>query len=94
MANLPSDPIFKALTRPQMVAGVTYSYAVINLIVTIEGFIITKSFWILALPILAHLAGVLACLDEPRLIDLWLGRVRLCPNVPNRAFWSANSYSP
>lgn len=94
MANLPSDPIFKALTRPQMVAGVTYSYAVLNLVVTIEGFILTKSFWTLLLPVVLHVAGVLACLEEPRLIDLWLGRVRLCPNVPNRRFWACNSYAP
>jgi type IV secretion system protein VirB3 len=94
MAQLPSDPIFKALTRPQMVAGVTYSYAVINLIVTIETFIVTKSFWTLLLPVALHLAGVLACVDEPRLIDLWLCSVRLCPHVPNRGFWSSNSYSP
>jgi type IV secretion system protein VirB3 len=92
--SLQSDPIFKALTRPQMVAGVTYPYAVINLIVTIEAFIITKSFWTLGIPVILHLAGVLACLDEPRLVDLWLGKVRLCPNVPNRSFWASNSYAP
>jgi type IV secretion system protein VirB3 len=68
--SLPSDPIFKALTRPQMVAGVTYSYAVINLVITIEAFIVTKSFWTLAIPVVVHVIGVLACLDEPRLIDL------------------------
>ena len=77
-----------------MVAGVTYSYAVINLIVTIEGFIISKSFWTLLIPGVVHLVGVLACLDEPRLIDLWLGKVRFCPNVPNRGFWASNSYCP
>ncbi len=91
---LPSDPIFKALTRPQMVAGVTYSYAVINLVITIEAFIVTKSFWTLAIPVVVHVVGVLACLDEPRLIDLWLAKVRLCPNVPNRGFWASNSYAP
>jgi type IV secretion system protein VirB3 len=94
MASLISDPIFKALTRPQMVAGVTYNYLVINLVVTIETFIISKSFWTLALPVVIHLAGVLACLEEPRLVDLWLGRVRLCPNIPNRWFWTSNSYGP
>jgi type IV secretion system protein VirB3 len=92
--SLPSDPIFKALTRPQMVAGVTYSYAVINLVITIEAFIVTKSFWTLAIPVGVHVVGVLACLEEPRLIDLWLGKVRLCPNVPNRGFWASNSYAP
>ena len=47
MNALVSDPIFSALTRPQMIGGVTYSYAVFNLIVTVEAFLITKSFWVL-----------------------------------------------
>ena len=36
MSQLSADPIFKALTQPQMIGGVTYSYAVFNLIVTLE----------------------------------------------------------
>ena len=34
MASLASDPVFAALTRPQMIGGVTYPFAVFNLIVT------------------------------------------------------------
>ena len=49
MAQLTSDPVFAALTRPQMIGGVTYAYAVFNLIVTVEAFLISKSFWALAL---------------------------------------------
>ena len=49
MARLASDPVFAALTRPQMIGGVTYGYAVFNLIVTVEAFLITRSFWALRL---------------------------------------------
>jgi len=42
MAQLTSDPVFAALTRPQMIGGVTYAYAVFNLIVTVEAFLISK----------------------------------------------------
>ena len=35
MAKLTSDPVFAALTRPQMIAGVTYAYAVFELVVTV-----------------------------------------------------------
>jgi len=47
MARLASDPVFAALTRPQMIGGVTYAFAVFNLVVTVEAFLITRSFWAL-----------------------------------------------
>lgn len=94
MTALASDPIFAALTRPQMVAGVTYSYAVFNLIVTVEAFLISRSFWSLLIAVALHAVGYLGCLRDPRFFDLWLTRVRNCPRVRNHAFWSANSYSP
>jgi len=77
-----------------MFAGVTYSYAVFNLIVTVEAFLITKSFWSLLAAAAIHLVGYLGCLREPRFFDLWMVRVSRCPRVRNYAFWRANSYRP
>lgn len=94
MAGPSSDPIFAALTRPQMVAGVTYGYALFNLIATVELFLITRSFWVLPAALLIHGVGYLCCLDEPRFFDLWLVRARHCPRVRNFRFWRANSYRP
>lgn len=94
MSRLVSDPIFTALTQPQMIGGVTYSYAVFNLIVTIEAFLITKSFWaLLAAPVI-HAIGYLGCLKEPRFFDIWITRVSRCPRVRNFSFWRANAYRP
>jgi type IV secretion system protein VirB3 len=94
MSALPADPLFGARTRPQMVAGVTYSYAVFNLIVTIELFLMTHRFAMLLLALVIHVAGVMGCLRDPRIFDLWLTRVSRCPRVRNFGFWAANSYSP
>ena len=94
MSSLGSDPVFAALTRPQMVAGVTYSFAVFNLIVTVEAFLISRSFWSLLIAVALHAAGYLGCLRDPRFFDLWIAKVRGCPRVRNHGFWSANSYSP
>jgi type IV secretion system protein VirB3 len=91
---LERDPLFVALTRPQMFAGVTYSYFVINLILTTQGFIIFKSGWVLLFAGVLHLVGVLACLREPRIFDLWLTRVSRCPRVRNYKIWQCNSYRP
>jgi type IV secretion system protein VirB3 len=94
MSGLGSDPVFGALTRPQMVAGVTYSFAIFNLIVTIEAFLISKSFWSLLIAPVLHVIGYLGCLREPRFFDLWITKVSRCPRVRNHAFWRANSYRP
>ncbi len=88
------SPVFRALTRPQMFGGVTYSYFVINAAVTTEAFLITRSFLALPLALLVHAIGYLACLREPRIFDLWIAKVSRCPRVPNWARWGCNSYSP
>ena len=94
MARLASDPVFAALTRPQMIGGVTYTYAVFNLIVTVEVFLITRSFWALGLAGVLHAAGCLGCLREPRFFDIWITKLQSCPRVRNFAFWRGNSYRP
>lgn len=94
MSQLVSDPVFAALTRPQMIGGVTYSYAVLNLIVTIECFLISKSFLSLLIALVIHVAGVLGCVRDPRFFDIWLTRVKTCPRIKNFKFWSVNSYTP
>jgi type IV secretion system protein VirB3 len=94
VSDLDRDPVFGALTRPQMFAGVTYSYFVLNAIVTVEIFLLTKSFWALGLALVLHLIGYLGCLKEPRFFDLWLVKVSRCPRVRNASFWRCNSYAP
>ncbi|MFT4090802.1 MAG: type IV secretion system protein VirB3 [Asticcacaulis sp.] len=94
MADLIRTPVFKALTQPQMFAGVTYSYFIINGVVTTEVFLITRSFWAFAVALIVHAIGYLACLREPRIFDLWLAKVSNCPRIPNWRFWRCNSYRP
>lgn len=92
-AVLTRDPVFTALTRPQMFAGVTYSYFIMNAVVTVELFLLTKSFWALLAAVLLHGAGNLACQREPRLFDMWLIRAKTCPPVRNARFWRCNTYA-
>ena len=94
MSGLARDPLFVALTRPQMFAGVTYSYFVINAVVATEFFLIFRSAWVLAVAVIVHLVGVLLCLREPRIFDLWFTRVGRCPRVRNYKIWRCNSYRP
>jgi type IV secretion system protein VirB3 len=87
-------PVFRALTRPQMFAGVTYSFFVLNAAVTTEAFLGTRSFLALPVALLVHAAGYLASMREPRVFDLWLTKVSHCPRVRNWKRWGCNSYAP
>lgn len=94
MPTLKGDVVFSALTRPQMFAGVTYSYFILNGIVTTELFLLLKSFLILLVALVIHVAGVMACLRDPRIFDLWITRITRTPRVKNRPVWGCNSYRP
>ena len=94
MQGLERDTVFVALTRPQMFAGVTYTWFVANAVISTELFLVFRSAWVILLALIVHAIGVLACLREPRFFDLWLTRVGRCPRVRNHAIWRCNSYRP
>ncbi len=94
MTQLTRVPVFRALTQPQMFLGVTYSYFIINLVVTTEFFLMTRSFWAFLVAALMHGVGYAACLREPRIIDLWITKSSTCGRTRNHGFWKCNSYAP
>ena len=94
MHGLERDTLFVALTRPQLFAGVTYSYFIANVVLATELFLIFRSVWALPAALFVHVVGVLLCLREPRFFDLWLTRVGRCPRVRNHSIWRCNSYRP
>ena len=94
MEVLERDTLFVALTRPQMFAGVTYSWFIANAVIATELFLIFKSLSALAAALVIHVIGVLLCLREPRFFDLWLTKVSRCPRVRNYSVWRCNSYRP
>lgn len=92
--GLRREPLFIPLTRPQMIWGVTYPFFVVNLVVSTEAYLLTKSFWVLALWLVFHAAGYAACLKEPRRFDLWIARLGRAQRVRNVSLWQSNSYRP
>lgn len=94
MTDIERDTLFVALTRPQMFAGVTYSYFTANAIIGTELFLVFRTIWVLVAAIMIHLAGVILCVREPRFFDLWLTKAGRCPRVRNHALWRCNSYRP
>lgn len=94
MTDLVRVSVFRALTQPQMFAGVTYSFFVINGVITTEAFLIFRSFWVFGVALGVHATGYLACLREPRIFDLWLTRVSRCPRNRDWRRHRCNSYHP
>ena len=94
-AGLTADPLFVAVTRPPMRWGVTYSALLLNLVFTMEVFLLTKNLLTLLLVIPIHGICALLCLRDPRIFDLLLlwGRTRLPAYVANFRYWRASSYS-
>lgn len=94
MTQLSRQPIYRSLTRPQMFAGVTMNYFIINMTVSTIAFLVLDSFWFIPVPIIMHVIGYFACLREPRVFDLWITKVSKCPRIPNYRRWGCNSYAP
>jgi type IV secretion system protein VirB3 len=94
MDGLERDTLFVALTRPQMLLGVNYAYAIANAILTTELFLIFKSPSVLLVAVLLHAIGWVACLRDPHIFNLWLVKLRRCPRVRNHRIWRCNSYRP
>ena len=89
-----ADPLFRALARPQMVAGVTYPFFVMNGIVAAELFLIFKSPLALLPALVIHALGYAAHLRDPHVMALWMTRLRRTPRVPNYKLRGANVYCP
>ncbi len=94
MSSLNRTPLFRALTQPQMFAGVTYSYFIINAVVTTEIFLLTRNFWAVPAALLIHGIGYMASLKEPRIFDLWIMKASRCGRTKTHELWKCNSYRP
>ncbi len=89
-----ADPLFRALARPQMVAGVTYPFFVLNGIVAAELFLVFKTLLVLIPALAIHAIGYAAHLRDPHVMSLWLTRLRRTPRVKNYRLRGANVYAP
>ncbi|HXW75156.1 MAG TPA: VirB3 family type IV secretion system protein [Steroidobacteraceae bacterium] len=95
-AGLTADPLFVGATRPPMRWGVTYAALLVNMVFTLEAFLVTRN--LLTLLVCAPIHGVCAllCARDARFFDLMLlwGRTRLPALLGTLPLWKASSYSP
>ena len=95
-AGLTVDPLFVAVTRPPMRWGVTFSALLLNLVFTMEVFLLTKNLLTLLLAGPIHGVCALLCARDARFFDLiflW-SRTRLPTYVGTYRYWAASSCTP
>ena len=67
-----ADPLFVGATRPPMRWGVTYAALLMNMVFTMEVFLLTKNLLTLLLAIPIHGVCALLCARDARFFDLAL----------------------
>jgi len=94
--GLRADPLFVAVTRPPMRWGVAYPALLLNLVVTMEVFLVTRNLLVLLIALPVHGVCALLCARDARFFDLLLlwAATRLPAHVGNVRWWRASSYSP
>ncbi len=95
-AGVTAEVLFVGATRPAMRWGVTYSAILVNLVVTLEAFLVTKNLLTLLLALPIHGICALLCARDARFFDLVLlwGRTRIPALLGNARLWRASGYSP
>ena len=94
--GLMADPLFVGVTRPAMAFGVTYSALLVNGLITLELFLLTRNLLWLLLFVPLHALAWLLCQAEPRIFDLLLlwGRTHGAGSSVGERGRRANSYCP
>jgi type IV secretion system protein VirB3 len=94
--QLQKDLLFVGVTRPPMRWGVTYAALLLNLVLTMELFLLTKNLLTIGVALPLHGLSALLCARDPRIFDLLLlwARSHLPAILANGRVWSAASYSP
>jgi type IV secretion system protein VirB3 len=94
--GLTADPLFVGITRPPMRWDVAYEAILLNLVITMELFVMTKNLLTLLIYIPIHGVCALLCARDARffhLMQLWV-RTRLPAYLGTARIWRAASYSP
>lgn len=92
MADIGADPLFVGLTRPTLIFGVSIQYAMLNMIVSVVGFIQTSDFRVVFAACILHAIGYILCFKEPRFMELYINKFQRCNQCSNKMYYGANSY--
>lgn len=87
------DLLFGGLTRPPMVFGVTYTYVLVNMMISMIYFVMRSDFKVVLLAGAIHGVAYAICLKEPLLIELYINKQANFSKCKNKLHFSnKNSY--
>ena len=89
-----SDPLFVGLTRPPMLFGVSYTFALMNGLISMIAYIATTDFRYMVMMFPIHAIGYYICSKEPLFIELFKIKADKCSRCTNRLYHGANTYDP
>jgi type IV secretion system protein VirB3 len=90
--NVRVDPLFKGLTRPTMILGVSIPFVILNALASFVYFIQTADFRVILGTAGVHLFGYVICFKEPLFIELYQIKLSKCNKCSNKLYHGANSY--
>ena len=86
------DALFIGMTRPPMIAGVTFLYMGVNAFSVAFIYVLSQNLFMLLLFLPLHSVGYLMCLKDPRLMDVIVKRSQKSSGVTNKEYWGGKSY--
>lgn len=94
--GLTADVLFVAATRPPTRWGAPFIALLLNMVLTMEIFLMVKNPLVLLLALPIHGICVLLCARDARFFDLFAlwAQTRLPGFLANLRAWKGNSYSP
>lgn len=87
------NPLFGALTRPALTAGVTLEVFGINLIIAMSLLIATGNLLYALCYVPLHIVGWQICRIDPHFFNVLKANFAL-PNQPNKSIWVVRCYEP
>lgn len=91
--RLETDRLFKGLTRPAMIFGVSFHFAFLNFMLSFLAYTVLNNMKILffVMPTM-HMIAYVICFKEPLFVELFLMRAQKCSRCVNKMYHGANSY--
>lgn len=92
--QLENDQVFKGLTRPPMLFGVSYSFVMLNFFFNMIAFILSSDLRIFLLAVVLHGCAYAYSIytNEPLFLELFMMKIQKFNRCKNKISHGANSY--
>lgn len=86
------DPLFVGLTKPPLIFGVSFSFAMVNMMISTIIYIQMSSIKIIFIAFIIHMIGYILCFNEPLFIEIYANKAQNFTKCKNTKDYKGNSY--